>query len=141
MKESLRRAFRYALNAVVILAALLFFVSLWGMSGSHTYHRQALVYLEGVQDVLISHGLCQDRNDCVKKQILFGDGGAFRVGPYESGGVQISVYEVSRPEVVGDLVKACVEIYKTQKGPPLSVQVYESRHHESKTRFASFRIE
>ena len=114
---------------------------MWSMSGSHTYHQQALVYLDGAQKVLIAHSLCQNRNDCVKRQILFGDGGAVKVGPFESGGVQIYVYEVSNPEVVGDLVKAFGEIYKKQKGPRLKMQVYETKHHESKTQFASVQIE
>ena len=107
----------------------------------HGFLQQALVYLEGAQKVLIAHGLCQNQNDCVKRQILFGDGGAVKVGPFESGGVQIYVYEVSSPEVVGDLVKAFGEIYKKQKGPRLTMHVYETKHRESKNQFASVQIE
>jgi hypothetical protein len=111
------------------------------MGGSHTYHSQALLYLDSAQKVLIAHGRCKDRNHCVKSQILFGDGGAVKIGPLEFGGVQIYVYEISSPEVVGDLVKALGETYKEQKGPKLTLRVYATKHHESKTQFASVRIE
>lgn len=111
------------------------------MSGSHTYHAQALVYLDSAQGVLIAHGLCQNKNDCVLKQILFGSGGAVKIGPFESGGVQISVYEVSSPDVVGDLVKALGEIYKKQRGPSVRLNVYSSRHLEREIPFASASIE
>ncbi len=136
-----RKAWRVTLKAIAILLPLWFFFGLWSMGGSHTYHSQALVYLDSAQKVLIAHGLFQSKNDCVKRQILFGDGGAVKLGPFESGGVQIYVYEVSSPEVVADLVKALGETYKKQKGPSLTMLVYETKHHESKTQFASVRIE
>ena len=141
MIDALRKVWRAVLTAIAILVPLWFFVGLWSMGGSHTYQSQALIYLDGAQNVLIAHGLCQNKNDCVKRQILFGDGGAVRVGPFEFGGVQIYVYEVSSPEVVGDLVKAFGEIYKKQKGPKLTVVVYESKHHEPKIQCASVKIE
>lgn len=141
MIDVLRKVWRVALTAIAILLPLWFFFGLWSMGGSHTYHSQALVYLDSAQKVLIARGLCQDKNDCVKRQILFGDGGAVRLGPFESGGVQIYVYEVSSAEVVGDLVKALGETYKKQKGPKVTMLVYETKHHESKTHFASVTIE
>jgi hypothetical protein len=141
MNNSLRRILRVAVRAVGTLLVLWFFVGLWSMSGSHAYHQQALAYIEGAQNALIAHGLCQDRNDCVKRQMLFGSGGAVKVGPLEFGGVEISVYGVASTEVVGDLVKAAGEVYKKQKGPRLTMHVYESRHQQSKIRFASVEIE
>lgn len=141
MIKQLQRAASVALKVGGLVLIVLFFFGLWSMGGSHTYYRQAQVYLDGAQQVLIAHGLCQNKNDCIKRQILFGDGGAVRVGPFELGGVQLYVYEVSSPEVVGDLVKTFGEIYKKQKGPRLLVHVYETRHQESKTQFAKIEIE
>ena len=120
---------------------VLFFFGLWSMGGSHTYHQQTQAYLDGAQQVLIAHGLCQNKSDCTKRQILFGEGGAVKVGPFEFGGVQVYVYEVSSPEVIGDLVKAFGEIYKKQKGPRLLLNVYKTKHQESKTLFAKVEIE
>jgi hypothetical protein len=111
------------------------------MPGSHAYDRQALVYVDGARNVLIAHGLCQNKNDCTTKRILFQRGGAYRIGPFEFGGVAIYVYEVSSPDVVGDLIKTVGEIYKTQRGPRVTLEVYESRHLERKIPFASASIE
>lgn len=129
------------MTAIAIFLPLWFLIGLWSMAGSHAYHSQALVYLDSAQKVLIAHGLCQDKNDCVKRQILFCDGGALRLGPFESGGVKLYVYEISSAEVVGDLVKAMGEAYKKQKGPKVTMLVYETKHLESKTHFASVKIE
>lgn len=120
---------------------VLFFFGLWTMPGSHTYHRQALVYLEAARQVLIAHGVCQNANHCVTKRVLFGDGGAFKIGPLEYGGVNIHVYGVSNPKVVGDLAKALAEIYKEHRGPRLQLDVYETYHQEWKMRFARVVIE
>jgi hypothetical protein len=133
------------LSATIKVAGLalivLFFFGLWSMGGSHAYHPQALIYLDTAQQVLIAHGACQNPNDCVTKGVLFGDGGAVKIGPFEYGGVNIQVYGVSNPNVVGDLVKSFGEIYKQQRGPRLRLDVYETRHHESRTRFAKVLIE
>ena len=137
----IRPILRLTLRAASVLLILWFFVGLWSMSGSHAYHQQARVYLEAAQKVLIAHGHCENRNDCVTRRILFGDGGAVKVGPFEFGGVQLDVYEVSSAEVVGDLVKAFGEIYKKHKGPRLTMRVYESRHQQPTIQFASVRIE
>lgn len=137
----LRKACRVALTAIVILVPLWFLFGLWSTSGSHTYHSQAQAYLDSAQKVLIAHHICRDKNDCVKRQVLFGDGGAVRLGPYESGGVQLYIYEVSSAEVVGDLVKALGETYKSLKGPAVTMLVYETKHYESKTHFATMKIE
>ena len=136
----LRKVWRVVLTAIVIAVPLWFLFGLWSMSASHTYHSQAQVYLESAQKVLIAHDICRDKSDCVKRQILFGDGGAARLGPYESGGVQLYIYEISSAEVVGDLVKALGETYKTLKGPAVTMLVFESKHHEAKTQFASVKI-
>ena len=127
-------------GAGLVLIALLF-LGLWSMSGSHTYHQQALVYLDGAKQVLIAHGACQNPDDCVTKRVLFGDGGAVKIGPFEYGGVNIEVYGISNPNVVGDLVKRFGEIHKQQRGPRLCLEVYETRHQESKTRLAKVVIE
>jgi hypothetical protein len=134
-----------AAAAIIKVAGLgvivLFFFGLWTMPGSHTYHRQALVYLDIARQVLIAHGVCENKNHCVTKRVLFGDGGAFKIGPLEYGGVNIHVYGVSNPQVVGDLVKAFGEIYKEHRGPRLRLDVYETYHQEWKTRFAKVVIE
>jgi hypothetical protein len=133
------------LSATIKVAGLLlialFFFGLSTMGGSHTYHQQSLIYRDTAWQVLIAHGICQNPNDCVTKRVLFSDGGAFKIGPFEYGGVNIQVYGVSNPKVVGDLVKNFGEIYKQQRGPRLRLDVYETRHHESKTRFAKVLIE
>jgi hypothetical protein len=141
MIDVLLKVTRLVLKAIAVILPLWFIFGLWSMGGSHTYHQQAMVYLDGAQNVLIAHGLCQNRSDCVKRHILFGSGGAFKIGPFEFGGVNIDLYEVSSPEVVGDLVKAFGEIFKTQKGPKLTVHVYKTRHLESETIFATILIE
>jgi hypothetical protein len=139
------RSSKSLFGAVVKVAGLvliaLFFVGLWSMSGSHAYHQQSLVYLDTAKQVLIAHGVCQNPNDCVKKRVLFGDGGAVKFGPFEFGGVNIQVYGVSNPNVVGDLVKGFGEIYKQQRGPRLRLDVYETKHQESKRRLAKVLIE
>lgn len=136
-----RKVWRVALAAIAILVPLGFFFGLWRMGGGHTYHSQALAYIDSAQKVLIAHGLCQDKNDCGQKQMLFGTGGAVRLGPYEWGGVQLAVYEVASAEVVGDLVKALAETYKSLKGPAVTLHVYQTRHLEPQTQFAAVKLE
>jgi len=141
MKDMLRKISRYALKAVGVLLLLWIFLGIASMGYSHTYYQQAQAYYEGAQNVLIAHGLCQDKNDCSKKEFLFWTAGGIKIGPFDYGGPSIYVYEVSSPEVVGDLVKAFGEIYKKQKGPRLKVQVYETKHLDSETKFATILIE
>lgn len=136
-----QKAWRVALTTIALLAPLCFFFGLWSMGGSHTYHSQALAYMDSAQKVLMAHGLCRDKNDCVQRHLLFGTGGAIRLGPYEWGGVQLSVYEVSSAEVVGDLVKALGDTYKGLKGPAVTLRVYQTRHLEPQTQFAVVTIE
>ena len=139
--SKITKAALVALKAAGLVLLILFFVGLWGMGGSHTYHQQSLVYLDSAKQVLIAHGVCQNPDDCTRRNVLFGEGGAVKVGPFEYGGVQIQDYEVSNPNVVGDLVKAFGEVYKQQRGPRLRLDVYETKHLESKTRFAKVLIE
>ena len=140
-RRSIKYLFRVTFTVAGLVLIALFFVGLWSMGGSHTYHRQALVYLESAKQVLIAHGVCQNANDCVTKRVLFGDGSAVKIGPFEYGGVNIQVYGVSNPNIVGDLVKSFGEIYKQQRGPRLRLDVYETRHQESKTHLAKVVIE
>lgn len=141
MINALRKIFWFAISTTAIMLPMLFLFSFWSMSGSHTYYQQAQVYLDGAKEVLITHGLCESKNDCNRRHILFGDGGATKLGPFKFGGVQIQVYEVSDPEVIGDIVKAFGEIYKKQKGPRLKMNVYKTKHLESKIEFANVLIE
>ncbi|KAB2310649.1 hypothetical protein F8A87_08155 [Betaproteobacteria bacterium SCN2] len=141
MIDALRKVSRYALKAIGVLLLLWFFLGIASMGYSHTYYQQAQAYFEGAQNVLIAHGLCQNKNDCNKKEFLFWTAGGIKIGQFDYGGPTIYVYEVSSPDVVGDLVKAFGEIYKKQKGPKLTVLVYETKHRESKTQFASVKIE
>jgi hypothetical protein len=141
MNNALKKILNLTLSAVGVLLLLWFFFGIWSMGGSHAYYQQARAYLDGAQNVLIAHRLCKDEQDCNKREILFGQGGGIKIGPFEYGGISIYVYEVSSPEVVGDLVKAFGEIYKKQKGPRLKVHIYESKFHDSDTQFALVRIE
>jgi hypothetical protein len=142
MNNALKKILRYALSTVGVLLLLWYIFGILSMSGSHANYQQARAYLDGAQNVLIAHGLCKDEQDCGKKEILFGQGGGvIKLGPFEYGGINISIYGVSSPEVVGDLVKAFGEIYKKQKGPRLTVHMYETKHQDSETQFAFVRIE
>ncbi len=111
------------------------------MGNSHAYQEQADAYIEKAQSVLMAHGVCQDQNDCRKRHLLFWDGGEFNIGPFEFGGVDIFVYKISDPQIIGDIVAAFGEVYKTRHGPSLTVKIYANKHLYRKNRVARIRID
>jgi hypothetical protein len=126
-----------AISYVFICLVFAFLFGLWSMNGSHAYHDEATLYAESVQKILIQHKVCSDVEDCIKKHLLFQEGGAIKIFGYEFGGVNIMLYTISNAEIVGDVIKELGEQYKKLRGPKVHLYVYESAHRESEIIYAN----
>jgi len=135
------RILRILFGTIIIAPILYFFIGLYSMGGSHTYHEEAREYLDSAQKVLIKYGICHDDADCTKKHILFASGGANKIGNYEFGGINIELYEISDPNVVGDIIKEFGEKYKYLRMTKVHLNIYESAHRKPKKLYTSVLIE
>jgi hypothetical protein len=67
-RQRITKAAGVIIKVAGLTVIILFFFGLWTMPGSHTYHRQALLYLDTARQVLIAHGVCQNANHCVTRE-------------------------------------------------------------------------
>lgn len=72
-------------------------------ASNRAYEAQRLKLVENLQQTLIREGACADKNDCVKKQLVF-------ASP-EADGIEISLYGLEQARTLSELVKACSDAY------------------------------
>lgn len=60
---------------------------------------EASTLISSIHQLLIAKGLCTDRPDCVRKQ--------YALAATVYGGLNVAVYQLSDPEVLGDVIKQC----------------------------------
>lgn len=107
------------LGASVVVALAL---STAGCS-SHMYADQAVIYAEAISRELVALGVCADTDACSNRQMVFWEGGGWKVGPFQGGGASISVYNVAHIEVANALVKRCGEIHALHPGVAMSIVI------------------
>ena len=89
-----------------------------------TYQAQGLRLIKNSDLILIKHGLCNDENDCVKKQLIF-----FK---NMSSGVKLSVYGIPDLDVISEIIGICLDEYgKNAKRMSIDVKVYREKHEDA----------
>lgn len=110
---------------VIALTVVLGFASsatLAGKAGSY-YNERRLAAIAMIQATLISHGYCDDKNDCTKKRLVFGG--------FTSMGIDLEVYRVTEPEIIREILAVCVDIYGLDKKKrDVSLRMYHQPHEE-----------
>lgn len=115
-------------RALLVSSALI----LLGGCDSHTYYEAATAYASEAQQVLVDAQWCQKRAPCSVKDIVKFEAGGWQLGPLNSGGVFINIYQVDDSSV-GE--KIIARLREKQKGMPsvsVHVRVYGSKHNEPK---------
>lgn len=72
-------------------------------AGDGWFQEERLRLINTLDGTLISSKVCVDKNDCVKKQIIFVAG--------EPWGLDVSIYGVSDGRVLSQLVASCSDIF------------------------------
>jgi len=92
-------------------------------AGDPFYYDQRTRLVNTCTEILMSHGLCADKNDCIKKQFVFVGG--------SSGGIYLEVYGVTEMPVISKVISASVSEYaKNNKKISVTVYFYNEKHND-----------
>ena len=95
---------------------------------SHMYYEEAKVYGSAVTEELIRLGACPSAQACTSKQMVFWEGGGWKIGPFSGGGVSINVYRISEPKTAAALLERCRKIHQQLPTVPVTIVVYANHH-------------
>ena len=117
---------------------IVFAASLLSGCSSHAYYDEAQIFLGDVQHILISNGMCDNKQDCSNKQLVKFEAGGWSFGPWSGGGVNISVYQVTGEAIVQALHSSFSS--RRTEMPKVSVYLhaYSTKHGEPKTILAEY---
>jgi len=102
---------------------------------SHSYHAEALQYVQVAGGALAARDACINEEDCTAKNLLFFEAGEVSIGGLRWGGVHVNVYDTKDSEVVEEIANMFKELHAKIKGPVVTLTVYSSKHTESKVEF------
>jgi hypothetical protein len=109
------------------------FVILGLLGCGESYPKEALIYLNSAQEVLIENSVCNNVQDCRKRELLFWEGG----NPYipSLNMAFVNLYETNNP-LLADAVEARLrQVKKDINGPPVKLSIFSSPHLRSKIIF------
>ncbi len=89
-----------------------------------------MTYLSAARTALISANRCTSDADCSAKQLLFWEAGGFALGPVQTGGVGINVYQESSLELAANLEQAFSKIHTFRGKPKVTLTIYRNKHLE-----------
>lgn len=95
MKSSILRIF------FIVSVAL---ISIIGFAESREYYDQSIELVNEIDSILISEGVCSDRNDCVRKRLVFSKS--------QTDGVYIETFSITNKELVRKIIEACMSEYE-----------------------------
>src|SRR4030065_398097 len=78
---------------------------------SHMYYTEAKVVANAVTEELIRLGACANAQACQTAQMVLWEGGGWKLGPFQGGGVSVEVYRVSDVAVANALVERCRKLH------------------------------
>lgn len=108
---------------IFFLGVMLFTTSSGWAGSPGIYQKQALNLVETIQNALITHGYCHDRNDCVKKKLSFFD--------RTSTGIGIEIYEISDTQIIQEVIASCVATYADNNQEiDVTLSMYRQSHEE-----------
>lgn len=88
-----------SLVRVMLVASTLCTGASMSMAGDGWFQSERMELISSLNDLLVSNQLCSDKNDCVKKQIVFVAG--------EPWGLDVTIYGINNTAVLSQLVSAC----------------------------------
>jgi hypothetical protein len=100
--------------------------------GSHMYYDEAVVYKEAVTQELIMLGACPAPNECQRNEMVLSEGGGWKVGPFQGGGVTVNVYKVADHAVAGAVIERCRQIHARDPKVALSVAIQSNAHIDNR---------
>jgi hypothetical protein len=92
------------------------------------YYDEALVYKEAVTHELIRLGACPTPNECQRHEMVLWEGGGWKVGPFQGGGVTVNVYKVADHAVAEAVIERCRQIHALDPGVALWVVIQSNAH-------------
>ena len=93
-----------------------------GGCGPGRNYDQTGVYGTAIHSVLVTRGLCKDEQDCIRKEMVFAEGGTFKSSP-----VHVNVYNVAAPATAEAIVDAAKSARSSAK-VGLELRITASRH-------------
>lgn len=88
-----------------------------------TYQKESLALIKVIDSILVEHGHCQDRNDCIEKELAFSG--------RTSTGVGVEVYQVTDVRAIQKILTACTSSYaNNQQRMDISLSMYRQSHKE-----------
>ena len=100
------------------------FAVLLGGCSSHAYYDEAMLYMAETTRVLIEEGVCQNKADCSKKEMVFWTAGGWEIGSIKGGGVTITVYNVSSTVVAGKIIQSLKSLHTSIPTVPVTVTIF-----------------
>ena len=107
----------------------------------YAYYEEAIQYTELARSVLVARGMCQDKQDCTGKGLVFFEAGQISFGPISWGGVFVNLYGIEDAALVDEVAAKFQELHGRLKGPKVRLNVYSSKHSESKIKFREIVVE
>jgi hypothetical protein len=107
----------------ICLSLVLMFGSVAWAGPPGTYQQESLALIEAIDNILVEHGYCQNRNDCIKKKLAFSG--------RTSTGVDVEVYQVTDDRAIQKILTVCASAYaKNQQQMDISLSIYRQSHEE-----------
>ena len=101
-----------------------------GGCSAMAYQEEALRYMEQTQNVLIEEGLCNNYQDCSRKEMAFWTAGGWKIGEFSGGGVSITVHNVPSAAIANKIINRCKVLHSQIPNVPVSIAVYSTASHQ-----------
>lgn len=92
------------------------------------YSIEAKAAASAVTDELFRLGACASAQACQTGQMVFWEGGGWKLGPFHGGGVSIAVYRVSDVAVAKAIAERCRALHAQTPTVPISVVIHANAH-------------
>lgn len=120
------------------ILTIAFALSFLSGCNSHAYYDEAQIFLDDVQTILISNGMCNDKQDCSNKQLVKFEAEGWSLGPWSGGGVNISIYQINNNAVVQSLHSSFSHRRLEMPQAHVYLNAYSSKHGEPKVKIAEY---
>ena len=93
-----------------LLIFLNLIVSIWALGGTSVaiagggwFQMEEINLSNNIVNILVANKMCSDKNDCVKKQLVFASG--------EPWGLDVSIYGINDNRILSQIVAPCSESF------------------------------
>lgn len=122
-----RRQFTLGLCAAVLV------------TGCGELHRSAAIrYADVAIDVLISRGVCADRNSCNQRDMVKWEGGRPAILLWPSTGPYVTIYQVADAQLFDAVLNRIKEVQRAEELPSVTLQAYSGPHSSKGQKLQEF---